>query len=760
MHRKPTRSRRLIPKLPSWHMLWGLMLLSLGAAPALLVDTVLVPTGAQWLYLDDGSDQGTAWQASGFAETGWAAGPAQLGYGDGDEATVVSFGPNSSSKYFTTYFRHHFQVTNPQSYTFSTLRLLRDDGAVVYLNGTEILRSNMPAGNINYLTRATLPVGGALESQFHSQVVDPNLLVTGDNVLAVEVHRNGPANPDISFDLELTASTDPLALVRGPYMQLGTANSMTVCWRTNGWTDALVSYGTDPNQLNLQVSSASQQLDHKITLPNLQANTRYYYSVGSSSQTYSGPDLQHNFRTSPVIGTATSTRIWVIGDSGTANANARAVRDAYLNFAGLVETDVWLMLGDNAYNSGTDTEYQAAVFDMYPSLLRQVPVWSTFGNHDAVSANGNLESGVYFDVFKLPSQAEAGGLASGTEAYYSFDYGAVHFICLDSMHSDRSVGGAMYQWLQSDLANTAADWVIAFWHHPPYTKGTHDSDNPADSAGAMQDMRQNILPVLEGGGVDLVLSGHSHNYERSFLLDGHYGLSSTLTPAMVLDAGDGRFAGDGVYTKATLGQAAHEGVVYAVAGSSGKVGNPPLNHPAMVVSLAELGSMVLEINGDRLNAGFLNHLGVVQDTFSLLKGQAPALQRDVPAISLTAGGIQNLSLDAGAGNGMKSYWLFSNLDVSGGSPGVTMAPGVTIPLNPDPITEFIIGLTMLGGGAPTFANWKGVLDAQGLAQASLVLPPTTDPTGAGESLYHAFLVFDAQHNYYMASNSVRLRILP
>src|SRR5215211_7976269 len=130
------------------------------AAPALAVETTLVPAGATWKYLDNGSDQNTAWRANSFDDAAWAAGPAQLGYGDGDEATVVGFGPNSANKYITTYFRRSFNVADAGAFASLTLRLLRDDGAVIYLNGAEVWRSNMPAGAVGSGTLASVAVGG------------------------------------------------------------------------------------------------------------------------------------------------------------------------------------------------------------------------------------------------------------------------------------------------------------------------------------------------------------------------------------------------------------------------------------------------------------------------------------------------------------------------------------------------------------------------------------------------------------------------
>src|SRR5207249_2836018 len=148
-----------------------------------------------------------------------------------------------------------------------------------------------------------------------------------------------------------------------------------------------------------------------------------------------------------------------------------------------------------------------------------------------------------------------------------------HFICLDSYETDRSPGGAMMTWMQQDVLSTDKTWVLAFWHHPPYSKGSHDSDTEIE----LVEMRQNALPLLEQGGIDLVLAGHSHSYERSYLIDGHYGLSGTFTDVLKKDRGDGRIDGRGSYKKPSPGPAPHEGAVYVVAGSSGQTSGGPLN---------------------------------------------------------------------------------------------------------------------------------------------------------------------------------------
>ncbi len=347
----------------------------------------------------------------------------------------------------------------------------------------------------------------------------------------------------ITLTLGLPGAAQGQSVTRGPYLQTGTSSGVIVRWRTDVATESVVSYGPSPSELSLVVDDLTPTTEHEVAVTGLSPATTYFYAVGTLAQVLAGGDGDHMFVTAPEPGTEQPTRIWVLGDSGTANANARAVRDAYLGFTGSRRTDVWLMLGDNAYNSGTDSEYQAAMFDMYPSLLRQTVVWPTLGNHDGRSAESATQTGVYYDIFSLPTLGEAGGLLSGTEAYYSFDYANIHFIVLDSFDTDRSPTGAMMTWLDADLASHDQTWVVAFWHHPPYSKGSHDSDSDPN----LIQMRENALPILDSHGVDLVLGGHSHSYERSFRIHGHYDNSDTLAVSMIVEGGDGRDDGDGVY---------------------------------------------------------------------------------------------------------------------------------------------------------------------------------------------------------------------
>lgn len=416
-----------------------------------------------------------------------------------------------------------------------------------------------------------------------------------------------------SFTLCTTAATQ--SVTRGPYLQSGTHTGVTVRWRTDSATDSRVWYGTQLGNLTATADDKVLTKEHVVTLSGLNADTTYYYAVGTTSKILAGNNKDHFVLTSPTPGTSKATRVWVIGDPGTGNSDARAVRDAFYAFTGSRHTDLWIALGDNAYSSGTDGEYQSKFFDIYDDLMRKSVIWSTLGNHDGRSADSSKQSGVYYNIFTLPKNGEAGGVASGTEAYYSFEYANIHFVCLDSYDSSRSPTGSMMKWLEQDVAMNTREWLIAFWHHPPYSKGSHDSDDET----RLIEMRKYALPILEAAGVDLVLAGHSHGYERSFLIDQHYGSSKTFSSNNLVDGGDGRDDGDGAYKKANEKNA---GAVYIVAGSSGKVSSGSYDHPAMYVSMKRLGSLVLDVNGSRLDIRFLDDNGQFRDYLTVLKSSS------------------------------------------------------------------------------------------------------------------------------------------
>ena len=469
-----------------------------------------------------------------------------------------------------------------------------------------------------------------------------------------------------------TTGNDPTFadIKRGPYLQNGNTNRITVRWRTDLPGDSVVHYGTDVTNLDQTVTVSGSRTNHKVPVTGLQPSTRYFYQIESNAtnggQIITSPRLDTFFDTAPPANTLEKTSIWVIGDSGTGNSSADGVYNGFQDLFGpgeIPQADVWLMLGDNAYDKGSDSEYQDAVFETYPELLRNTIVWPTLGNHDT-STNGGAP---YLNIFTLPKSGEAGGVASGTERYYSFDYANIHFVCLDSEtnenYEDTPGNGGMYDWLEADLQSCDKDWIIAFFHHGPYTKGSHDSDSESHHI----QMRRHLVPLLEDYGVDLVLSGHSHQYERSRFNTGHHGnksKSSTFNSDLVSDGGNvvdpgngsligevnssGSFVtkasrGDGPYRKPLA--TANDGTVYAIAGASGKLSSwdngssslvNPDPHPVHLVNLRLLGSLHIEVDGFTLNAQYIDSNGKVRDDFTVSKGSD--FQITAPTPSTIEGG--------------------------------------------------------------------------------------------------------------------------
>ncbi|MBD0777561.1 metallophosphoesterase [Maribacter sp. ANRC-HE7] len=433
-------------------------------------------------------------------------------------------------------------------------------------------------------------------------------------------------------NVDVPKNLPAVVVERGPYLQTGTPTSVIVKWRTDIATESVVNYGTLLGAMSKNVTSADLTTEHEVTLSGLTPNTKYYFNIGNRTEVLSESVTGDMYViTAPTPGTDQFVRAWIIGDPGTGNTFQRWVRDAYYNYVDTTatnpgKTDMMLFLGDNAYNTGKDSEYQNAFFDVYDDMFKKSVAWSCLGNHDGDSADSDTQSGPYYDIFTFPTAGEAGGTPSGTEAYYSFDYANIHFIILDSHHTSRAVGGPMYNWALTDIQNTAQDWIVTLFHHPAYSKGSHDSDvdhRPVE-------MRENFTPMLEANGVDLVLSGHSHSYERSYFLNGHQGLSNTFSLEEITNGGntvgangkgDGKEDGDGAYQKASTEP---EGAVYITTGSAGQISGGDLNHQAMYISMNKLGSCVMEIDDDG-NGGqnmvikFIRETGEIDDYFTIHK---------------------------------------------------------------------------------------------------------------------------------------------
>jgi phosphodiesterase/alkaline phosphatase D-like protein len=529
-------------------------------------------------------------------------------------------------------------------------------------------------------------------------------LLTGCGGDAAVTANNTPAANTVCTGTEATTTR--------LFLQQLSDTSVIVKWRGDA-TAACI--GTSASNLTTRVVATATAGDHKeAKFTGLTPDSAYFYSVGGAP---TAPAAQ-TFRTAPTTGYPSNdgnTRIWVVGDSGTAGylhsdtSATVATPTAYPGVADAVRQgmsaftktsgqaiDMLLMLGDNAYNNGDDANYQAAVFDTYKAELKNVALWPTIGNHEmgvvdgsalygypagtviagGLSTSSNPNSYIldkaainsptlmpYLNIFSTPIAGEAGGIASGTKQYYSFNYGKVHVVSLDSQLSarDTTQRATMKAWLDRDLADasTKADWTIVIFHHPPYSKGAnHDSDSTSITLSIDKpqiDMRNEFVPVFQKYGVDVVLNGHSHSYERSYYMKDLF----AGTPGVVNGDSKEFVAATHAYGKGYSGRSAAGEeykktpgyVVYSAAGNGGKADHDYgsmgvvtewLNHAANVLQpfwnwvgaqvagssksgadhkrgLAIPGSVLIDANKDRLEVQMLNQTGQVLDQFLISK---------------------------------------------------------------------------------------------------------------------------------------------
>jgi len=386
-------------------------------------------------------------------------------------------------------------------------------------------------------------------------------------------------------------SAAPATLPRGPYLQSPTSTGITVVFRTSSSTATTLRYGTRMGPPWDFTKSDSSATNHVFTLTGLRPETRYYYEISAGSSVLSnGKD--HTFRTSPPENSRAPLRFVAFGDSGTGSSSQIDV--AHRMEEVVPCADFALGLGDLVYDNGAASDFDPLLFRPYAELFRRTAFWPTIGNHDARSSNG----APFYDAFYLPTNTGAPGHPSNTERYYSFDQGMAHFVCLDSETSDSSPGSAMYDWLSDDLDNARSRgkrWMLAFLHHPPYSEGTHNS-----SEGDLTAVRENLVPLLEQKGVDMLLAGHSHVYERSFLAKNNRILQNST----------------GDYSK--IGSP--DGTIYLVSGCGGKTGSGSLDQALMAESKGNVaGFNVIDVSWNELRGSFVERDGETTDLFVVRK---------------------------------------------------------------------------------------------------------------------------------------------
>jgi uncharacterized protein (TIGR03382 family) len=378
-------------------------------------------------------------------------------------------------------------------------------------------------------------------------------------------------------------AAEAATLTRQPYLQRVGPDTALIAFRLDSNCTAEVRYGTQ-GSTNQTARSADSGRTHAVVLTGLIPGAEYTYEVEACGTRTPAK----RFRTAPVPGTR-RVHFAAVGDFGTGGSAERRVAAAIQSR----RPELFIALGDNAYESGTEAEIQNNLFRPLEEVLAEVPFFPVAGNHEYVTDQAQP----YLDNLYLPTSP------SGGERYYSFDWGHVHFVGLDSncavglASAERCTLEAQKAWLEQDLAASQAAWKIVYFHHPPWSSGKH---------GSQPLMRQEFGPIFERYGVDLVLTGHDHNYERSHPMKG-----DAVAPAGT------------------------KGITYLVVGGGGaNLRSLTSGQPAWSAVRNDTTHAFLDVvvSGGTLSAQLLAPEGEVVDSFTLTKQLPPELPRNLKLI--------------------------------------------------------------------------------------------------------------------------------
>jgi hypothetical protein len=462
-------------------------------------DISLVRVGEAWRYLrgtNEPSAPVAAWRQAVFEDAQWATGASGFSLLAG-EATVIGASPPVRS----VYFRKSFSLAEPAAVRWLVLRLDYSSGFVAYLNGSEVLRRELAEDPVpfNAYAASRRTPGTAAEFDLSAHTA---LLVPGENLLALQVHVAAGSPSTLVCVPELLANFQ-----RGPAVANPTPEDIQVTWRTPVPADSTIEFGLS-QELDQVAAEPALTTNHALTLTGLTAGTQYYYRVRSRAEGNEAVSPLFSFRTAKPAGEVSFA---VFGDSGGGSlVQARLARV----IAGL-GVDLVLHAGDLLYPFFTPGYADTRLLSVYGPHQRSVPYYFTFGNHELYGGSDQF----YLDALYLPTNA-----ASGTEHYYSFDQGDVHFVCLfvptlivNSLTLPHLLypGSVQYGWLTNDLAVSAKPWKVVWMHSPLFDSSLHRFDDAnGNQEPDRMELQGMLLPVLGRYGVRAVFSGHSHDYER------------------------------------------------------------------------------------------------------------------------------------------------------------------------------------------------------------------------------------------------------
>lgn len=523
--------------------LCGLLLLAVSAR-----GESLVPNYSNWKYLEgktEASDPPTAWRELAFDDAHWKEGRSgfSIGYGRYDAPTTLWGMPGN---YHSLFLRKKFTLQDDQWIKSLVIRVDYRDGFVAHLNGTEIARRGLAGEHgqpVPFNALATVHYRG------NPELIDlepyKQLLVKGENILAIQAHDDSTNSYGFAFHVELLANT-----VRGPIVESTTTTDTKIAWQTLKPTTSVVEYGLTTS-LGKRIESEMLTTDHVLQLIDLEPSATYHYRVGGIAGEIPRFSKTTSFKTLKPSG---PVRLMLLADSGSGNLLqhkfAKVIRDN--------QPDAILYAGDIIYNfkSGPPNYYpDFRHFSVYKKHMKSVPYFTAIGNHELYHGDA-----AYLNAFHLPTNnLPTLGLKppnldypfSGTEHFYSFDVGDAHVSVLYNpwyAHHNFSKDTNQLHWLTNDLATTSKPWKLLLGHFPVASSAGHGySDYDGNALPDTIDFGNTIYPIVAKYGVDLMLAGHSHSFEKFNPINGMIsvvcGSSSSAYPFYRFFPGTSQFWG-------------------------------------------------------------------------------------------------------------------------------------------------------------------------------------------------------------------------
>lgn len=485
---------------------WWLAGLLLGPGVADEIGLVRIGDGWRFTELPPG-ETSPAWYQPGFDASGWASGPSGFTFASALYEATSFYRP--TAPYGAIHLRRDFTIADPSGIDWLTLRLDWSGGLVVWLNGEEVLRRNLPGVPGEPVPPDHEPAVRAREGPELIDLTEwRHLLVEGQNCLAIQWHESSYGAYESGLLPELLAN-----FVRGPALQAATSTSQTITWRTAEPTEGWVEYGSDGEAVETSEVTAPGT-NHVVTLAGLSPDTAYGYRVVVRAGDRMAGCAERSFRT---LKDAGPVHFAVTADVG--SGLPRQYRVA--NVLRQLEPDLVLMAGDLVYRYFSAALVDYRWFSVYAEQLRTTPFFVVAGNHDVMY----LSDDTFLEHFSMPTNsvllAEQQGFGLGPVGYYSysFDHGEAHFVGLYvpilTAAYDLPPDSPQLAWLEEDLAATTKPWKILFLHHPILSSGPHSVDDyNANGVRDVPELAARLMPIAIRHGVQLVFSGHDHMYER------------------------------------------------------------------------------------------------------------------------------------------------------------------------------------------------------------------------------------------------------